>query len=173
MSKIEFLKDQIIETRKFTNRLISELPGDKWYEKPENTDSNFAWQIGHLIVSQNFHTLTVISGRNAKVAESLPLDRYNKIFYGMGTSHRSVSSDIIPVNKLKEEFDLVFNIAIENLITLAEENLYDKLEPIPFKHPIAETKYEALSWSYKHEMWHCAEMEEIKRLLGYPIKWLK
>jgi hypothetical protein len=172
MNKIEFLKDQMIETRNFTNRLINELPEDKWYSIPQDTDSNFAWQIGHIIVSQNFHTLTVISGRNAKIAEKIPLDRYNKIFYGMGASHRSVQNNLIPVEKLKIELDLVHKISIDNLDALSEEDLYDKLEPIPFKHPMANNKYEALSWSFKHEMWHCAEMEDIKRKLEYPIKWL-
>jgi len=31
---------------------------------------------------------------------------------------------------------------------------------------------EALSWSFKYEMWFCAEMELVKRLIGHPIKWL-
>lgn len=26
---------------------------------------------------------------------------------------------------------------------------------------------------FKHEMWHCAEMEDIKRRLGYSIVWMK
>jgi len=172
MSKIEFLKSQMIETRSFTKRLISEFPEDKWFVIPENTNSNFAWQIGHIIASQNFHTLTVVSGRNSKVAENIPLDKYNRIFRGMGSSERSVESGFVTVQKLKEDLDLVHNIAIDNLLSLKEEQLYDKLEPIPFKHPIAETKYEALSWSFKHEMWHCAEMEEIKRVLGHQIKWM-
>lgn len=51
MSKIEFLREQIIEARNFVNRLVSELPEDLWFVIPENTDSNFAWQIGHLIVA--------------------------------------------------------------------------------------------------------------------------
>ena len=173
MNKIEFLKDQFIETRKFTQRLIDELPEDKWFVIPENTDSNFAWQIGHILAAQNFHTLIVICGRNSKIIESIPLDRYNKICYGMGSQHRSMPNNFVSAKKLKEDLDLVFNISIENLLTLSEDQLYDKLEPIPFKHPIADIKYEALAWSYKHEMWHCAEMEELKRLLGYPIKWLR
>jgi hypothetical protein len=173
MSTIEFLINQFIETRKFTNRLINELPDDKWYIIPENTDSNFAWQIGHIIVSQNFHALTVISGRNTEVSENIPLDRFNKLFYGMGSAHRSVQKDLIPVKKLKEYLDLVQKVSIENLMKFTEENLSDQLEPIPFKHPVAETKYEALSWSFKHEMWHCSEIEGIKRLLGYPTKWMK
>jgi hypothetical protein len=63
--------------------------------------------------------------------------------------------------------------AIDHLMTLPEAQLYNQLEPIPFKHPMADNKYEAISWSFKHEMWHCAEMEDIKRRLGYPTKWMK
>ena len=45
--------------------------------------------------------------------------------------------------------------------------------PIPFKHPVANNKYEALSWCFKHEMWHSAEMEAIKVALNYPTVWLE
>ena len=173
MNKIEFLRDQIIETRNFTNRLIGELPEEKWYVIPEGTDSNFAWQIGHLIASQNFHQLIVISGRNAKIAEQVQIERYNRLCFGMGATHRSLSADLIPVNKLKADLEFVHQTAIDHLMTLPEEQLVDQLEPIPFKHPMADNKYEAISWSFKHEMWHCAEMEDIKRRLGYPTKWMK
>lgn len=36
-----------------------------------------------------------------------------------------------------------------------------------------EAAQEALSRCFKHEMWHSAEMEAIKRALGYPIVWMK
>ena len=49
MSKIEFLKEQMIEARAFVKRLMSELPEDLWYVIPEGTDSNFIWQVGHLL----------------------------------------------------------------------------------------------------------------------------
>lgn len=169
MNKIEFLKDQIIESRNFINRLISEIPEDLWYTIPENTDSNFAWQIGHLMMSQNFHAITSLTGRNKKVYELIPVVEYVKIFNGMGALHRSVEKDLIPTSKLREQLDTVHEICIENLNTLTESIL---VELIPFKHPMANTKYEALSWSFKHEMWHSAEMEAIKRTLGHPIKWI-
>lgn len=34
MSKIEFLKEQMIEARAFVKRLMSELPEDLWYVIP-------------------------------------------------------------------------------------------------------------------------------------------
>ena len=35
MSKIDFLKEQIIESRDFVNRLVSELPESLWYTIPQ------------------------------------------------------------------------------------------------------------------------------------------
>lgn len=61
---------------------------------------------------------------------------------------------------------------IRNLSLLDNRILSENLEPIPFKHPVANNKYEALSWCFKHEMWHSAEMETIKRALGHPAKWM-
>ena len=173
MSKIEFLKEQMIEARAFVKRLMCELPEDLWYVIPEGTDSNFIWQVGHLLVSQNFHTMTAVTGVNKKVGELLPIKEYNRIFNGMGTMHRSIEKDMIPVLKLKEEYEIVHQICISSLETLNDDILSDCLEPLPFKHPVAEVKYEALSWSFKHEMWHSAEMEAIKRDLGDPIVWMK
>lgn len=173
MSRIEFLKDQIIESRNFVNRLISEIPQELWYMIPGNTDSNFAWQIGHLMLSQNFHAITVITGRNEIINRLIPITDYVKIFNGMGSLHRSVERDLITTSKLKEQFDTIHEICLENLSKLNDAILEEKMEPIPFKHPVANTKYEALSWCFKHEMWHSAEMEAIKRNLGHPIKWMR
>ena len=173
MSKIDFLKEQIIEARTFVNRLMSELPEDLWYVIPEGTDSNFIWQVGHLLVSQNFHTLTAVTGVNEKVGRLVPIQKYNRIFNGMGTLHRSIEKDLIPVAELREQTEIVHQICIENLETLNDDVLAECLQPLPFKHPVAETKYEALSWSFKHEMWHSAEMEAIKRdisSLRYEIR---
>ena len=130
MSKIEFLKEQMIEARAFVKRLMSELPEDLWYVIPEGTDSNFIWQVGHLLVSQNFHTMTAVTGVNKKVGELLPIKEYNRIFNGMGTMHRSIEKDMIPVLKLKEEFEIVHQICISSLETLNADILSDCLEPL-------------------------------------------
>lgn len=173
MNRIDFLKEQIIEARSFVNRLISEMPEDLWYTIPEGTDSNFAWQIGHLLVSQNFHAITTITGVNEEVKHLMPIALYNRIFNGMGTLHRSVEKDFLPPAELKGQLDKVHAICLANLSTLDDDILNAPLEPLPFKHPVANTKYEALSWCFKHEMWHSAEMEAIKRGVGFPIVWME
>ena len=82
MNRVNFLREQIIESRNFVNRLISEIPQDLWYTIPENTDSNFAWQIGHLMISQNFHAITCITGKSIKVSQFIPIADYVKFFNG-------------------------------------------------------------------------------------------
>lgn len=139
MSKIDFLKEQIIEARTFVNRLMSELPEDLWYVIPEGTDSNFIWQVGHLLVSQNFHTLTAVTGVNEKVGRLVPIQKYNRIFNGMGTLHRSIEKDLIPVAELREQTEIVHQICIENLETLnddvlAESRLNILLRKLNMKH---------------------------------------
>ena len=51
--------------------------------------------------------------------------------------HRSIEKDMIPVLKLKEEFEIVHQICISSLETLNDDILSDCLEPLPFKHPVA------------------------------------
>lgn len=173
MNKIEFLKEQIVESRNFVNRLISEIPQDLWYVIPQNTNSNFAWQIGHLMISQNFHAIVCITGINENVSKLIPVIDYVKIFNGMGTTNRSVENNLIAPHILKEQFDALHEICLDSLSNLDDGILMNELEPIPFSHPVANNKYEALSWCFKHEMWHSAEMEAIKLALGHPIIWMK
>ena len=113
MSKIDFLKEQIIESRNFVNRLVSEVPENLWYTIPEGTDSNFAWQIGHLIISQNFHAITCITGRNETVSKLIPVIDYVKVFNGMGTLHRSAEKNLIPVAELKNNWMLFMRYVSE------------------------------------------------------------
>jgi hypothetical protein len=172
MTTLNFLKNQVIETRSFTKSLISEMPEELWFEIPENTDSNFAWQIGHIFLSQNYHIISCAFGKEPRIFENIPVQSYAKIFAGLGSHHRSVDKDFVKISELKKNLDLVFNLCLEKLESATDEILIENLEPTLIKNPIAKNKYEAISWSFKHEMWHCAEMEQIKIKLGKQFKWL-
>lgn len=171
MTTLDFLKDQVIETRNFTKRLISEMPEDLWFEIPENTDSNFAWQVGHIFVAQNYHVISCVFGREPKIFEKIPIRSYMKVFAGLGSLHRSVDKDFVTIPELTENLDFVFDLCIEKLDKTNDEILKEELEPTPFRNPIAKNKYQSISWSFKHEMWHCAEMEQIKIKFGKQFKW--
>ena len=172
MTTLEFLKNQVIETRSFTKRLISEMPEDLWFEIPENTDSNFAWQIGHIFLAQNYHIISCAFGRDKAIFERIPMQSWAKVFGGLGSPNRSVAMEFVKISELKDNFDFVFDLCIEKLNNANDGILNKELEPTPFKNPIARNKYEAISWSFKHEMWHCAEMEQIKIKLGKQFKWI-
>jgi PHD/YefM family antitoxin component YafN of YafNO toxin-antitoxin module len=60
-----------------------------------------------LIISQNFHAITCITGRNKKVSNLISVSEYVKLFNGMRALHRSIEKDIIPISKLIEEFNTV------------------------------------------------------------------
>lgn len=172
MTTLDFLKNQVIETRNFTKRMISEMPEDLWFKIPENTDSNFAWQIGHILLAQNYHIISCAFGRDKVVFDRIPMQSYAKVFGGLGSPHRSVKKDFVSISELKDNFNFVFDLCIEKLDSANDEILTKDLEPTPFKNPIAKNKYDAISWSFKHEMWHCAEMEQIKIKLGKQFKWI-
>ncbi|MBK8808955.1 MAG: DinB family protein [Bacteroidales bacterium] len=172
MTTLDFLKKQVIETRSFTKRMISEMPEDLWYEIPENTNSNFAWQIGHIFLAQNYHIISCAFGREPRIFEKIPVQSFAKVFGGLGSIQRFVDKDFVSTSELKDNFDFVFDLCIQKLETANDDILSENLEPTPFKNPIAKNKYDAISWSFKHEMWHCAEMEQIKIKLGKQFKWI-
>lgn len=172
MTTLDFLKNQVIETRSFTKRLILEMPEDLWFTIPENTDSNFAWQIGHILLAQNYHIISCAFGRDKAVFDRIPIQSWANLFGGIGSPNRSVQSDLVKIPELRDNFEFIFELCVEKLESANEEILTASLEPTPFKNPIAKTKYDAISWSFKHEMWHCAEMEHIKIKLGKQFKWI-
>lgn len=47
MNRIDFLKEQIIESRDFVNRLISEIPQELWYTIPQ---TQILTLLGKLVI---------------------------------------------------------------------------------------------------------------------------
>lgn len=167
--KINFIKEQNRLTRKQTIKMLSETPQEIWYETPDVIQSNIAWQVGHLIVSQYYHAIAVITGPNFELFNDVPLKDYFPI-YSMFT--QSVNNELKPSpDKLLRELDSVNQYANAQLELLNDSDLDAPLEPTKFPHPIAKTKYEALTWNFKHEMWHLGQISTLKRILGHPTKW--
>lgn len=74
---------------------------------------------------------------------------------------------------LVQHLDEMHATAMNILEKLSEEELDAPLEAVPnFKHPVASTKYEALAFSFKHEMWHVGQLSMLKRILGIPMQWM-
>lgn len=167
--KLDFIKEQNRVTRKQTIKLLTETPFNLWYHTPEVIQSNIAWQVGHLIISQFYHSIAVISKPDLKIYEVIPLKAYFPI-YSMAT--KSTINELKPSPEtLLEQLETINKYANRVIDHLKEEDLIAGLEPTKFPHPIAKTKYEALTWCFRHEMWHLGQIATLKRILNNPVQW--
>ena len=169
--RIKFIKDQNSLTRNLTIELLEQTPFDQWYITPEIIKSNIAWQVGHLIVSQFYHSIAVIQKPQLEIYTKIPLKEYFPI-YSMAT--KSTLNELNPTPEtLLSQLEMINKYANQTIESLREEDLDKELEPTKFPHPIAKTKYEALTWSFRHEMWHLGQIATLKRVLNNPINWYK
>ena len=167
--KVEFIREQSLTTRELTIKILKETPFDIWYETPKIIESNIAWQVGHLIVSQYFHSIAVITGPNLDIFNEVPLTSYFPI-YSMMT--KSTINELQPEpNRLLKELEIINKYATRQFDNLKDSELDNPLEPTKMRHPIAKTKYEALTWSFRHEMWHLGQISTLKRILGNSTIW--
>jgi len=170
-SRIQFITDQNKMTRNQTIELLDNTPIELWYETPEIIKSNIAWQVGHLIVSQFYHSIAVIRKPDLQIYIDIPLKEYIPI-YSMFT--KSTINELQPSPEiLLSQLHKMNEYARQSIGSLSENELNDKLEPTKFPHPIAKTKYEALTWSFRHEMWHLGQIATLKRVLKNPFEWYK
>lgn len=167
MDAIFLLKQQTQEAHNWTNKLIAEMPEDKWFTYPEGFENNVAWQVGHILVSHHFHGIKVIRGPQKDLLEKVPMMRYSS-FFAFGDNIDLVQEAHVSIPLLKDHLQLVQEKTIEIIESLQPEELTAALEPAPIPHPIAKNKLEALSWNIKHTMWHCGQIGSLMRKLHKP-----
>lgn len=168
-SRLEFIKDQTQLTRNHTLRLLNDTPFNLWYETPKVIETNIAWLTGHLIVSQYYHSIAVITGPNLEIFKEVLLKEYFPI-YSMMT--KSTTNELSPEpQRLLNELKTIHKHAMFQLEKLNDEDLDKPLEPTKMQHPLAKTKYDALTWFFRHEMWHLGQISTLKRILDNETQW--
>ncbi len=65
--RIKFIKEQSSFTRSLTLSILVQTPHKIWYLTPEILKLNIAWQVGHLILSQFYHTIVVIGDSDPSI----------------------------------------------------------------------------------------------------------
>lgn len=168
MSRKQLAIDLAERTRKFTRNLLSGVPFDRWYEIPAGIDTSIAWQVGHLLMSQNYHCIRCISGLSDEVMESVPLREYVKKF-AMGTTPAQLAEDPVDPELLLNQMDLVHRVSMETLAGLSEKELDEPVIPGKVPHPVANTKLESITWGFEHESWHAGQIAMIGRGLGLKL----
>jgi hypothetical protein len=163
MKTIEVLTKQTSDAYEWTHKLINALPTEKWDEIPKVTESNISWQVGHLVISIYYHSVMVIVGHQKDILEKLPMRDYTK-WFSFDTIARNAVDKTDP-EELQNHLNIIEKKSISVIKALPPENLQDKLEPTKMPHPVAKTKFEAISWNIKHTMWHCGQIAMLKRIV--------
>lgn len=166
MTEIEILTQQTRDAYDWIHRLMDGIPTEKWDVTPSLVESNVSWQIGHLIISIYYHSVMVIVGHQKDILEQLPMREYTKLF-SFDTLPRNAAGKTVN-EKLQEHLKIIELKSLEIITSLSPKRLLEELEPTKLPHPVAKSKFGALSWNVKHTMWHCGQMALIKRIIDQP-----
>jgi len=167
MNIFDFLVKQTVDTYEWTQQLANGIDKEKWDILPSTLETNITWQIGHLLMSNYYHSIIVINGHDSEVLEKVPLKEYNNLFSG------KISTEVLPKNnvgnidpeKLHQDLNLIQKKSIEQISQLKTDDFNAPLEQSKTPHPIAKSKGEALDWNIKHTMWHCGQIAMLQRVI--------
>lgn len=164
MNITDLLIKQTRDAHSWTNKLIDSVPLEHWEETPDTLSSNISWQVGHLVISENYHSILVVSGFDEEIMQKIDLrDLNHKYGYDSNPKEHIGQSD---PEVLRGQLHYMQQKVIQNISTLTLSDLETAVEqPIKQKHPVATTKLDAVSWNIKHTMWHCGQIASIKRLI--------
>lgn len=164
MNITDLLIKQTQDAHSWTNKLIDSIPMGHWDDTPGTLASNITWQVGHLVISEYYHAILVVTGFDEEITKKIDLKAHNQLY-----GYESVPEELIGKSDpemLREQLQFMQNKVIQNVSALTLKDLESKVEqPIKQKHPVAKTKLEAVSWNIKHTMWHCGQVASIKRLI--------
>lgn len=164
---IDLLKEQTIESHHWINKLIKDIEHDKWLMTPEIIETNFAWQLGHLTLSQYFYTVVLINEPHKEFAQKINIKKYSSLFSN-GLKRKELLSEI-SINEILNNWDLMQKQTLETINNLNDADLSSEIYQMPKPHPFVKTKANSISWNIKHNMWHCGQMATLKRIVDKPL----
>lgn len=162
--KLPFIKDQMQWVDQWTDGLLADL-SEKEGSYLDLVGSSINWQVGHLIISRYYHSIQSIL-----LAEHAIIHSINQIFstsdfhkyYFAGSDPAIDWADrpkLMELNAIRKEVEKLSFKTIDNL---TEEILQENTS---IKNPVAKIKGEALSFAFKHQMWHNGQIAMMKRII--------
>ncbi|MEE9430723.1 MAG: DinB family protein [Melioribacteraceae bacterium] len=162
--KLAFIKEQIEWVDSWTTNLISDL-NEKDFGIVPTLGTSINWQVGHLTISKYFHSIQSVLQKddqiNKQINKQIPLDNFLK-YYFAGSNPTSKWINRPDAKQLLEFMEIVDKATFLTLEKLMESNLEEKTE---IGNPVAKTKYDALTFTFKHQMWHNGQIAMIKRII--------
>jgi len=150
---------QIQFARNYTLQLLDATPKDLWFEMPSGVPTNIAWQVGHLTVSQYGLLMFRIRGRYPEDLTVIP-GRFRKA-YGRESVPSSDAGEQPTADELLSRMDQVYQLALEELASVAPEVL---LEPVEMPYAAYPIKLGAILFCPLHEHIHAGQIGRVPRL---------
>lgn len=163
MTELDFLKKQTIESHEWTLKVLGRTELDQWSTQVPGIESNLLWQAGHITLTMHFHVVYLMRGSQEHIYTKVDLKKYAQLF-NMGTHPADCIGKISPEQVLKD-LQFMQSACIEMMETFTEEELSEPLKDRKVRHPFARTKYQSLSWNFKHIMYHCGQIAVIQRMM--------
>ena len=158
--------EQIHFARQYTLELLSATPKSHWFLIPDGLQTNIAWQVGHLAVSQYGLLMFRIRGRDPEDLEIIP-SRFRKAYSRQSTP--SAIQDKQPsAEELLERLAEVHQRSLTEIATVTTEVL---MEPVEMPYAAYPNKLGAILFCPLHEQIHAGQIGVIRRSLGLePIR---
>lgn len=163
---VDFLKIQTLEAQNWTKDLVKDISDEKWFTTPETVESNFAWQIGHLTLSQYYYIIVLLSGPQNNFWKEFPTKKYSRLF-AKGENKHDLFTEV-SIEELLRNLELVHEQSDQVIDGLNDEDL-DRPVFAHKPNPFVTTKQESISWNIKHTMMHCGQIAMLRRVLAEPF----
>jgi hypothetical protein len=160
---ITHLRNHINDSHDWANKLINGLSEDKWFQTPNVIDTNIAWQIGHLTLSQYYYTIVLLHGPDKTLSEQIDMKKYSDLF-AKGDKRKELLNQVT-AHELEEKWNWMQDHTMDAIADLQDKDLNDETFRTHRPHPFVRTIENAISWNIKHTMWHCGQMAILKRIV--------
>lgn len=157
---------QIQFARRYTLSLLEATPGDRWFEFPPGLESNIAWQVGHLTVSQYGLLMFRLQGRQDEDLKLIP-SKFRKAY----TRGSQPSQDTAGQLSRDELLDRMATIFKRSMTVLHSLNPAVLLEPIEMPYATYPIKLGTILFCPLHEHIHAGQIGMIRRAFGWdPVR---
>ncbi len=155
------IKDQLQSADEWTAMLVDDLEKELWLESPAPLNTNINWLVGHILISKYFHAVVCTVGEQPELKKLFPLDDYISIY-------NRKSDPLKKVARKPAKDTLLDHLHSTDRYTL---DVVDRLDEAALTHPtrvtnpVATTQLDALTYCFKHQMWHNGQISMLKRIL--------
>ena len=157
-----YLVSELTNNYEFIQTLISEVSEDAFFRKSAHSNANIAWQIGHSCLA-NYGQIVGYTGRVEKFPPLNEFEKLKEYCAGLGDVNRFMDASHFSKEQLMQLLKEVFALCKGAILDISYDEYNNALPQVPFPHPSAETVGDILGYAIRHEMWHCAEIEALKR----------